>query len=95
MIASIYARVSRKQEDRQPNEESDSPKRQEDGARVFIAAKGWTLDERHVYTDDGVSGALFANRAEFQRMMRDAEAGAFEPSSSSILIASGATPGGR
>src|SRR5207248_135224 len=30
------------------------------------------------YTDDGVSGALFANRAEFQRMMRDAAAGAFE-----------------
>ncbi len=46
-------------------------------AKAFIAARGWTLDPAHVYTDDGVSGALFANRAEFQRMMRDAEAGAF------------------
>jgi site-specific DNA recombinase len=33
---------------------------------------------RHIYEDDGVSGALFADRAEFQRMMRDASAGAFE-----------------
>jgi DNA invertase Pin-like site-specific DNA recombinase len=52
--------------------------RQIGGARAFIAAKGWTLDEAHGYTDDGVSGALFANRAEFQRMMRDASSGAFE-----------------
>ena len=48
-----------------------------DGARAFITSKGWVLDEHHIYTDDGVSGALFANRAEFQRMMRDASAGAF------------------
>ena len=51
--------------------------RQVEGAKIFISEKGWTLDEHHVYTDDGISGALFANRAEFQRMMRDAEAGAF------------------
>ena len=31
----------------------------------------------HIYTDDGVSGDLFANRAESQRMMRDAAAVVF------------------
>ena len=73
--------------------------RQVDGARAFIAAKGWTLDDteigtkqvkgpddtlvdrpilRHIYEDDGKSGALFASRPEFQRMMSDAAAGAFD-----------------
>lgn len=77
MIAAIYARVSKKQEGREQEGESDSPARQVAGARAFIDAKGWALDESHVYTDDGISGALFADRAEFQRMMRDAAAGAF------------------
>lgn len=76
MIAAVYARKSTAQDD--VAEEAKSVTRQVDGAKSFIAAKGWTLDEHHVYTDDGVSGALFANRAEFQRMMRDAAAGAFE-----------------
>ena len=75
MIAAIYARKSTSQAD--VADEAKSVTRQVDGAKAFIAAKGWTLDEHRVYTDDGVSGALFANRAEFQRMMRDAEAGAF------------------
>ncbi len=78
MNASIYARVSRKQDGTSSEDLSDSPVRQVDGARAFIHSKGWTVDEHHVYTDDGVSGALFANRAEFQRLMRDAAAGAFD-----------------
>ena len=76
MNAAIYARKSDKQDD--VAEDARSVGRQVAGAKTFIAAKGWALDERHVYTDDGVSGALFANRAEFQRLMRDAKAGAFE-----------------
>ena len=76
MIACIYARKSNEQTG--VADEQKSVTRQMDGARAFIAAKGWTVDERHVYIDDGVSGALFASRAEFQRMMRDAEAGVFE-----------------
>ncbi len=87
MIAAIYARKSTNQDD--VAEDAKSVTRQIEGGRAFITAKGWTLDEtivamkqdrpvfRHIYTDDGVSGALFANRDEFQRMMRDAEAGAF------------------
>ena len=43
-------------------------------ARTFIAAKGWTLHEAHIYSEDGVSGALFSSRPEFQRMMTDAKA---------------------
>jgi site-specific DNA recombinase len=76
MIAAIYARKSTVQDG--VVDEAKSVERQIAGARTFIRAQGWTLDERHVYKDDGVSGALFANRAEFQRMMRDAAAGAFE-----------------
>src|SRR5262245_26736941 len=76
MIAAVYARKSTTQDD--VADEAKSVTRQVDGARAFIAARGWTLDDAHVYTDDGVSGALFANRAEFQRMLRDAEVGAFE-----------------
>lgn len=75
MTAAIYARKSTVQDD--VADEAKSVTRQVDGARAFITTKGWTLDDAHVYTDDEVSGALFANRAEFQRMMRDAAA-AFE-----------------
>ena len=76
MIAAIYARKSNEQND--VAEEQRSVTRQIDGALAFISGRGWTLDERHIYSDDGVSGALFANRPQFQRMMVDAEAGAFE-----------------
>ena len=74
--AAIYARKSSAQDNVQ--EEAKSVPRQVAGARAFLITKGWTLDEAHVYQDDGVSGALFANRAEFQRLMRDAAAGAFQ-----------------
>ena len=75
MNAAVYARKSTQQH---VADEAKSVTRQVDGARAFIAAKGWTLDETNIYTDDGKSGALFASRAEFQRMMRDAAAGAFD-----------------
>ena len=75
MIAAIYARKSTAQD---VAEDAKSVTRQVEGARAFIAARGWTLDERNIFVDDGVSGALFANRAEFQRMMTGAGASAFE-----------------
>ena len=75
MIAAIYARKSTEQ-DGHPTEAKSVP-RQVKGARAFIAEKGWTLDQAQVYEDDGKSGALFLGRPEFQRMLRDAEAGAF------------------
>lgn len=67
--AAIYARKSTKQD---VEDEAKSVKRQIDGARDFITKRGWSLDDAHIYTDDGVSGAEFADRAEFQHMMRDA-----------------------
>jgi resolvase-like protein len=76
MIAAVYARKSTAQDD--VAEAAKSVTRQVEGARAFITAKGWTLDEAHIYTDDGVSAALFAHRPDYQRMMRGAAAGAFD-----------------
>lgn len=76
MIAAIYARKSTAEDD--VANEAQSVPRQVEGARAFITAKGWALDEHHIYTDKGVSGALFANRPDYQRMMRGAAAGAFD-----------------
>jgi DNA invertase Pin-like site-specific DNA recombinase len=74
--AAIYARKSNEQ----PGvvEEAKSVARQVAGARDLVATRGWALDERHVYIDDGVSGFEFAARPEFPRMLRDAEAGTFK-----------------
>ena len=35
----------------------------------YASAKGWTTDEASVYVDDGISGAEFANRPGFLRLM--------------------------
>ena len=72
MQAGIYCRKSRQQD----GTESESVARQEQGGRSFCEQKEWTVTG--VYTDDGVSGALFESREEFQRMLRDAEVGVFQ-----------------
>src|SRR5436190_8329272 len=74
--AAIYARKSTEQTN--TVDEAKSVGRQIEGGRRFITSQGWTLDEAHIYTDDGVSGALFENRGDFRRMMRDADARAFD-----------------
>ena len=76
MNAAIYARKSTEQEG--IADKAKSVDRQEEGARAFITARGWSLDDAHVYIDDGVSGALFLGRPEFQEMLHDAATGAFE-----------------
>ena len=76
MNAAVYARKSTDQDD--VAEDSRSVPRQIEGGRAFITSKGWTLTDSHVYADDGVSGALFADRPDFQRMMSDAKAGQFD-----------------
>ena len=43
--------------------------RQEDHARQYAARKGWIVDEASIYVDDGISGAEFANRPGFLRLM--------------------------
>ena len=37
--------------------------------RQYAARKGWTVADQHVYIDDGISGAEFATRPGFLRLM--------------------------
>lgn len=76
MRASIYARKSTEQHG--VSDEHRSIARQVTLAKAFIAERGWSLDPSHVFEDDGVSGELFTNRADFQRMMRAAASGALD-----------------
>jgi site-specific DNA recombinase len=67
MIAAIYARKSTEQSG--VADEQKSVVRQIDHARAYAVAKGWTVGDEHVYVDDGISGAEFATRPGFVRLM--------------------------
>src|ERR671910_2767259 len=67
MIAAIYARKSTEQNG--VADEQKSVARQVDHARQYAERKGWTIDEASVFVDDGISGAEFANRPGFLRLM--------------------------
>jgi site-specific DNA recombinase len=67
MIAAIYARKSTEQAG--VADEQKSIARQSEHARTYAARKGWTVADEHVYVDDGISGAEFANRPGFLRLM--------------------------
>jgi site-specific DNA recombinase len=67
MIAAIYARKSSDQTG--VADEQKSVTRQIDHARAFAASKGWTLADEAIYIDDGISGAEFANRPGFVRLL--------------------------
>src|SRR5260370_27748213 len=60
MIAAAYLRKSN--DEGEKSEDAKSVTRQLDRAREYATAHGWTLDDRYVYTDDGVSGAEFKKR---------------------------------
>ena len=66
MIAAIYARKST---DQNVTDEEKSVTRQVEHARAYAAAKGWTLNDEHVYADDGISGAEFAKRPGYLRLL--------------------------
>ena len=66
VTAAIYARKST---DQGGADEARSVTRQVDHARAFGAARGWSVSDKHVYVDDGVSGAEFAARPGFVRLM--------------------------
>ena len=66
MIASVYARKSTEQ---LVADEQKSVTRQVDHARAYAVSKGWTVNEAAIFVDDGVSGAEFANRPGFVRLM--------------------------
>jgi DNA invertase Pin-like site-specific DNA recombinase len=67
MIAAIYARKSKKKED--VAEDSQMVPLQIANARAFAHSKGWTVNERFIFEDDGKSGAEFERRPGFQQMM--------------------------
>lgn len=67
MKAAIYARKSTDDNDR--NEENKSITRQVERARAYAQSKDWTVDDEHVFIDDGISGAEFIKRPGLIRMM--------------------------
>src|SRR5262249_59355117 len=67
MIAAIYARKSNEQNG--VTDEDKSVTRQIEHAKAYAAKKGWTVAETHIYQDDGISGAEFARRPGFLRLM--------------------------
>ncbi len=68
MIAAIYARRSNDQRDRDDADKSVT--HQEERSREYIAAKGWTVAEDHIYKDDGIEGDEFAKRPDLVRLLR-------------------------
>ena len=67
MIAAIYVRKSTDQNGLDHAEKSVT--RQIEHAAEYAVEKGWTVSETHIYSDDGISGAEFANRPGFLRLM--------------------------
>jgi len=66
MLSAIYARKSTVQE---IVDDQKSVARQIEHARQYAQRKGWTVDECAVFIDDGISGAEFATRPGFVRLM--------------------------
>jgi site-specific DNA recombinase len=68
MIAAIYSRRSNEQNG--VADEAKSVTRQIEHASAFAQRKGWTVAADHIYTDDGISGALFgAGRPGLARLL--------------------------
>src|SRR5258708_3541092 len=67
MKAAIYARKSTDDNDR--DAENKSVARQVERGRAYARAKGWTLEEEHIYVDDGISGAEFKKRPALLRLL--------------------------
>jgi len=65
--AAAYIRKSNDQQDR--TEDVKSVATQRDLIAAFTASRGWTVDEKHVFTDDGITGALFAERPGLQALL--------------------------
>ena len=65
MQAAIYARKSTDQTG--VSDDQRSVTRQVEHARAYATVKGWTVSDDHVFIDDNVSGAEFANRPDYMR----------------------------
>ena len=69
MIAAIYARKSPNPDAAAIADDARSVIRQVERARQYAARKGWTVAEAHIYQDDQISGAEYARRPDFLRLM--------------------------
>ena len=67
MRAAIYSRKSTDQTG--VSDDQRSVTRQVEHARAYAIAKGWTVSPDHVFIDDNVSGAEFANRPSYMRLL--------------------------
>jgi site-specific DNA recombinase len=67
MIAAVYARKSTEQNG--VADEQKSVARQIEHARQYAVRKGWTVDEACIFVDDGISGAEFARRPGYMRLL--------------------------
>ncbi len=67
MVAAIYSRKSTDQTG--VADDQKSVQRQVEHARAYARRKGWTVPDDYIYIDDGISGAEFANRPGFLRLM--------------------------
>ena len=65
--AAIYARKSTDQVG--VRDEERSVTRQVEHARAYASDKGWIVADAYIYVDDGISGAEFAHRPGFVRLM--------------------------
>lgn len=66
MKAAIYARKSN---DDDRAEDNKSITRQVERARAYAEANEWTVDEAHIYVDDGISGAEYKDRPGLLRLL--------------------------
>ena len=67
ITAAIYARKSTDQTG--VADDAKSVTRQIEHAKAYATRHGWTVRDEHVFVDDGISGAEFANRPGFVRLM--------------------------
>jgi DNA invertase Pin-like site-specific DNA recombinase len=67
VIAAIYARKSTDQS--KVADDAKSVARQIEHARAYAVRKDWVIDENSIFVDDNVSGAEFAHRPGFVRLM--------------------------
>lgn len=67
----LYLRVST---DRQADE-GNSLAAQLEKLQLHSAAHGWTVEDKHVYVDEGISGKSAENRPALQRMLQAAKTG--------------------
>jgi DNA invertase Pin-like site-specific DNA recombinase len=67
VIAAIYARKSTDQG--AVADEAKSVTRQIEDATAYATRKGWIVPDSGVFVDDGISGAEFASRPGFMRLM--------------------------